>query len=120
MRPEARKDNTNFATDISQYTPQTLNSYLLIKISNKVTSIKKVFFSNFKRLKADFLLFTDNLLQCLRCDKHPSNTPTVPGTQTSKLWQYLLAPLSGTSSFHWPGLIPHKSLQCSNHQLGLS
>lgn len=30
----------------------------------------------------------------------------------------LLAPLSGTNGFHWPGLIPHKSLQRSNHRPG--
>lgn len=30
----------------------------------------------------------------------------------------LLAPLSGTNGFHWPGLIPHKALQRSNHRPG--
>lgn len=36
-----------------------------------------------------------------------------------KWWLLPLAPLSGTSAFHWPGLIPHKSKQRSNHTPGL-
>lgn len=34
-----------------------------------------------------------NSLQCLRCDKHPSNTPTVPGTQ-------MMAITAGTTFRH--------------------